>query len=230
MDAFQMGELFWILALTVPVLVVLLALCVDCRDPELDTPPIGDYEEKPPTTVRPQTFRVLRRPPSPSFSSNHSLPDLKRNSGRHSWLFSTPFFPHNNPVSLPNQSLSFFQAEGDDESVPSYENQEQVCITDDEENYFPGYIVVLPDVPIVDQRNEDHASTDSVVDQYENMPESERHSPGDYVNVLEPEATILDPCFGAAVIKRVKRTLQTMRMSALEFEAESFQGSNPREL
>ncbi|XP_072860636.1 linker for activation of T-cells family member 1 isoform X3 [Pogona vitticeps] len=180
MDAFQMGELFWILALTVPVLVVLLALCVDCRDPELDTPPIGDYEEKPPTTVRPQTFRVLRRPPSPSFSSNHSLPDLK---------------------SLPNQSLSFFQAEGDDESVPSYENQEQVCITDDEENYFPGYIVVLPDVPIVDQRNEDHASTDSVVDQYENMPESERHSPGDYVNVLEPEATILDPCFDVLLLQ-----------------------------
>ncbi|XP_067326013.1 linker for activation of T-cells family member 1 isoform X4 [Anolis sagrei] len=78
MDVFPTGDLFWMLILTVPVLVVLLVLCIDCRDTELDTPPIGDYEDKPPTTSRPQTFRVLRRPPSPPWFTIQSQPDLSR--------------------------------------------------------------------------------------------------------------------------------------------------------
>ncbi|XP_042332619.1 linker for activation of T-cells family member 1 isoform X2 [Sceloporus undulatus] len=161
MAVFTTGDLFWILALTVPVLVVLLVLCIDCRDTELDTPPISDYEDKPPTTGRHETFRVLRRPPSPPLCAIQSQPDLRR------------CFPY----SLPNLSASF-KVEGDNESIPSYENEEPPCITDDEENYVPGYIVVIPDVPITYQRNEDHASSDSIMDQYENMPECQRYSPG----------------------------------------------------
>ncbi|XP_067326010.1 linker for activation of T-cells family member 1 isoform X1 [Anolis sagrei] len=176
MDVFPTGDLFWMLILTVPVLVVLLVLCIDCRDTELDTPPIGDYEDKPPTTSRPQTFRVLRRPPSPPWFTIQSQPDLSSRCP---------------PYSFANQSTSM-KNEADNESMPSYENEEP---PDDEENYVPGYILVLPDVPITDQRNEDHASSDSIMDQYENMPESQRRSIGEYVNVLGPEATILEPCF-----------------------------------
>ncbi|XP_008115723.1 linker for activation of T-cells family member 1 isoform X2 [Anolis carolinensis] len=181
MDVFPTGDLFWMLILTVPVLVVLLVLCIDCRDTELDTPPIGDYEDKPPTTFRPQTFRVVRRPPSPPWSAIQSQPDLRR----------CP------PYSFSNQSTTL-KDEVDNESMPSYENEEPPFIPfipDDEENDGPGYILVLPDVPITNQRNEDHASSDSIMDQYENMPESQRHSVGEYVNILEPEATILEPCF-----------------------------------
>ncbi|XP_062993549.1 uncharacterized protein LOC134406185 [Elgaria multicarinata webbii] len=179
MDAFHTGDIYWILALTVPVLVVLLVLCIDCRDDELDTPPVDDYQYKPSSSAHSQTFRVLRRPPSPPWSAIQSQPDLRR----------CP------PYSLAGQSASYIKVEGDNESVPSYENEEQACVTDEDENYFPGYIEVLPDIPLTDQRNEDHASSDSIVDQYENMPECQRHSLGEYVNVLEPEATILDPCF-----------------------------------
>ncbi|KAF7238758.1 Linker for activation of T-cells family member 1 [Varanus komodoensis] len=82
-----------------------------------------------------------------------------------------------------------------EESVPSYENEEQACTMDNEENDIDKYIEVLPDVPLTEQRKEDHASSDSIVEQYENIPESQRHSLGEYVNVLEAEATVLDPCF-----------------------------------
>ncbi|KAM6449635.1 linker for activation of T-cells family member 1 isoform 2-T6 [Liasis olivaceus] len=179
MDTFHTGDFFWMLALAVPILVVLLVLCTDCRDPALDTPSIDDYQYKPSTNIHSQTFRVLRRPPSPPWSAIQSQPDLQSRGPAYSFTSQTP---------------SFIKVE-DNESVPSYENEEQACVIDDDENYFPGYIEVLPDVPITEQRNKDHASSESIVDQYENVPESQRHSLGEYVNVLEPEPIILDPCF-----------------------------------
>ncbi|XP_044304079.1 uncharacterized protein LOC123032335 [Varanus komodoensis] len=178
MDAFHMGDIFWVLAL-IPVLIVLLALCTDCRDPELDTPPVDDYQYKPSTNAHTKTFRVLRRPPSPPWTAIQSQPDPRRGP----------------PYTLTNQSASFIKTEGDNESVPSYENEEQACTMDNEENDIDKYIEVLPDVPLTEQRKEDHASSDSIVEQYENIPESQRHSLGEYVNVLEAEATVLDPCF-----------------------------------
>ncbi|XP_077170103.1 linker for activation of T-cells family member 1 isoform X4 [Paroedura picta] len=85
----------------------------------------------------------------------------------------------------------------DNESIPSYVNEEQHCATDEDENYFPGYIEVLPDAPVGDKENENGASTGSLGDQYENMPEStasSQHSLGEYVNVLEPDPIIVDLC------------------------------------
>ncbi|KAH0626555.1 hypothetical protein JD844_001613 [Phrynosoma platyrhinos] len=170
MAAFPTGDLFWMLALTVPVLVVLLVLCTDCRDTELDTPPISDYEDNSTMVCPPVPTRLERVSPvmktkvsnrkssAISFLQNMQLDSLVGVIGR--YLLGRHFF-----------SL--------------------ICNTPCAGT--PG--VVLPDVPITDQRNEDHASSDSIMDQYENMPESQRHSPGEYVNVLEPEATTLEPCF-----------------------------------
>ncbi|KAM3821197.1 linker for activation of T-cells family member 1 [Vipera latastei] len=137
----------------------------------------------PSTNIHSQTFRVLRRPPSPPWSAIQSQPDLQSTVSAYSLCSQTP---------------AFIRIE-DNESVPSYENEEPPCITDDDENYIPGYIEVLPDVPITEQRNKDHASSESIMDQYENVPESHRHSLGEYVNVLEPTAIILDPSFVPAV-------------------------------
>uniref|UniRef100_A0A2D4ND47 Linker for activation of T-cells family member 1 n=1 Tax=Micrurus spixii TaxID=129469 RepID=A0A2D4ND47_9SAUR len=179
MDIFHTGDFFWMLALAIPILVVLLVLCTDCRDSDLDTPAIDDYQYKPSTNIHSQTFRVLRRPPSPPWSAIQSQPDLQSIGSAYNFCSLTP---------------AFIKIE-DNESVPSYENEEPPCPTDDDENYIPGYIVVLPDVPITEQRNKDHASSESIMDQYENVPESQRHSLGEYVNVLEPEPIVLDPCF-----------------------------------
>ncbi|XP_061445165.1 linker for activation of T-cells family member 1 isoform X2 [Rhineura floridana] len=180
MDAFHTGDIFWVLALTVPVLVVLLVLCMDCRDSELDTPSVDDYQYKPSTSARTQTFTLLRRPPSPAWNAIQSQPELWR-------------YP---PYSLSHHTAASFQVEDDNGSIPSYENQVQPCIPDEDndDNYVPPYIEVLPDAPLTNQGNEDCASTGSIV-QYENVLESQRHSPGEYVNVLDPETTILDPCF-----------------------------------
>ncbi|XP_054849056.1 uncharacterized protein LOC129338675 isoform X4 [Eublepharis macularius] len=147
MDDFHTGAIFWVwvLAFTVPALVVLLVLCVGCRDPELDMPQIDDYAYKCPP----------RNPPRPA--------------------------------------ALFSKAEEDNESIPSYENEEQPCATDNDKNY----IEVLPDAPFMEQGDRDGVSTGSIGDQYENMPESaasSRHSLGEYVNVLEPDAAILDIC------------------------------------
>ncbi|XP_070586444.1 linker for activation of T-cells family member 1-like isoform X3 [Erythrolamprus reginae] len=144
MDIFHTGDFFWMLALAVPILVVLLVLCTDCRDPDIDTPAIDDYQYKTDSEYR--------------------------------------FEP------------TFIKIE-DNESVPSYENEEIPCPTDDDENYTTGYIEVLPDVPITEQKNKDHGSSESIIDQYENVGESLRNSPNEYVNILEPKPSILDPCF-----------------------------------
>ncbi|XP_034990797.1 linker for activation of T-cells family member 1 isoform X2 [Zootoca vivipara] len=177
-----MDDIFWVLAFTVPLLAILLVLCIDCQDPELDTPSVDDYQYKPSTSARSKTFNI-RRPPSPPWPAVSSQPDVWR---------------------CPPCSISYpvpsYKVERDNESIPSYENQGEVQAgaTDDEDNddnYVPPYIDVLPDAPLTDQGNEDGASTDSLGGQYENVLECERNSPGEYVNVLEPEATILGPCF-----------------------------------
>ncbi|XP_061445166.1 linker for activation of T-cells family member 1 isoform X3 [Rhineura floridana] len=125
--------------------------------------------------------------------------------GSHSLLDNLPRYP---PYSLSHHTAASFQVEDDNGSIPSYENQVQPCIPDEDndDNYVPPYIAalklvslllcseVLPDAPLTNQGNEDCASTGSIV-QYENVLESQRHSPGEYVNVLDPETTILDPCF-----------------------------------
>ncbi|XP_070584194.1 linker for activation of T-cells family member 1 isoform X2 [Erythrolamprus reginae] len=185
MDIFQTGDFFWMLALAVPILVVLLVLCTDCRDPDIDTPAIDDYQYKPSTNAHSQTFRLLRRPPSPPWSDIQYQLDSQRTDSEYR------FEP------------AFIKIE-DNESVPSYENEEIPCPTDDDENYNTGYIIpcqfihsreVLPDVPITEQKNKDHGSSESIIDQYENVYESQRNSPNEYVNILEPKPSILDPCF-----------------------------------
>ncbi|KAL8176863.1 UNVERIFIED_CONTAM: hypothetical protein K2H54_039539 [Gekko kuhli] len=180
MDTFQTDAnvLIWLLTFTVPTLVVLLVLCIGCRDPESDMPPIDDYQYKPHSSGQ-ETFRVLRRNPSPPWAPPPRQPDLQR----------CP------PRNLPRPAGSFCNE--DNGSIPSYENEGQPCATDDDENYVPGYIEVLPDAPVGEQGHGDGASTGSIGDQYENMPESpasSRHSLGEYVNVLEPDPTILDLC------------------------------------
>ncbi|XP_060111918.1 linker for activation of T-cells family member 1 [Heteronotia binoei] len=181
MDTFQTDANFlvWLLTFTVPSLVVLLVLCIGCRDPESDMPPIDDYQYKPHSSGQHETFRVLRRNPSPPCAPVQRQPDLQR-------------CPPQNP---PRPAVPF--GHEDNRSIPSYENEEQPCATDDDENYVPGYIEVLPDAPVEDQGNRDGASTGSIGDQYENIsesPASSRHSLGEYVNVLEPDPTILDFC------------------------------------
>ncbi|XP_054849055.1 uncharacterized protein LOC129338675 isoform X3 [Eublepharis macularius] len=181
MDDFHTGAIFWVwvLAFTVPALVVLLVLCVGCRDPELDMPQIDDYAYKPSSSGHLETFRVLRRNPSPPRPAVQFQPDLQR-------------CPPRNP---PRPAALFSKAEEDNESIPSYENEEQPCATDNDKNY----IEVLPDAPFMEQGDRDGVSTGSIGDQYENMPESaasSRHSLGEYVNVLEPDAAILDICIG----------------------------------
>ncbi|XP_066487024.1 linker for activation of T-cells family member 1 isoform X2 [Tiliqua scincoides] len=168
-----MDASFWLLALSVPALVVLLVLCIGCRDPEQDTPPIDDYQYKPQTCDRSPTFRVVRRPPSPPWSAIQPQPDLRRCPAQ--ILATTPILMN----------------EGDNESVPSYENEGDAC--DD----GTGYIEVLPDPPPTDQGNGDCASSGSIAEPYENMPETESlqqslESLGEYVNVLEPDATVSD--------------------------------------
>nr|XP_028559898.1 linker for activation of T-cells family member 1 [Podarcis muralis]XP_028559899.1 linker for activation of T-cells family member 1 [Podarcis muralis]XP_028559900.1 linker for activation of T-cells family member 1 [Podarcis muralis]XP_028559901.1 linker for activation of T-cells family member 1 [Podarcis muralis]XP_028559902.1 linker for activation of T-cells family member 1 [Podarcis muralis]XP_028559903.1 linker for activation of T-cells family member 1 [Podarcis muralis] len=186
MDASHTGDIFWVLAFTVPLLVILLVLCIDCRDPELDTQSVDDYQDKPSSSARSSSTFKLIRPPSPPWPAVSSQPDMWRHSR------------------CPPCSLSYpapsYKVERDNESIPSYENQGEVQAgaTDDEDNddnYVPPYIDVLPDAPLTGQGNEDGASTDSLGEQYENVLECERNSPGDYVNVLEPEATMVGPCF-----------------------------------
>ncbi|XP_039191258.1 linker for activation of T-cells family member 1 isoform X3 [Crotalus tigris] len=146
----------------------------------------GKPEFRPSTNIHSQTFRVLRRPPSPPWSAILSQPDLQSTGSAYSLCSQTP---------------AFIRTE-DNESVPSYENEEPPFVPDDDDNYIPGYIVVLPDVPITEQRKKDHASSESILDQYENVPESQRHSLGEYVNVLEPAPIILDPCFAVGTSDR----------------------------
>ncbi|XP_048373749.1 uncharacterized protein LOC125444985 [Sphaerodactylus townsendi] len=179
MDAFQTDATFfvWLLAFAIPALVVLLVLCIGCPDPAA----IDDYQYKPHPSGQLETFRVLRRNPSPPWAPAPRQPDLQR-------------CPPHNP---PRLAASLDKRGKDNESIPSYENEEQPCPTDDDENYVPGYIEVLPDLPVRDQGNMEGTSTDSLRDQYENMPESpvsSRQSLGEYVNVLEPDPTILDLC------------------------------------
>ncbi|XP_077170101.1 linker for activation of T-cells family member 1 isoform X2 [Paroedura picta] len=202
MDTFQTDASFlvWLLTLTVPTLVVLLVVCIGCRDPESDTLPIDDYQYKPHSSGQLENFRVLRPNPSSPWAPAQRQPILPRTTATR-YPLGPPYArtassgcPQQDP---PRPPAPFDTDNEDNESIPSYVNEEQHCATDEDENYFPGYIEVLPDAPVGDKENENGASTGSLGDQYENMPEStasSQHSLGEYVNVLEPDPIIVDLC------------------------------------
>ncbi|KAJ6654399.1 hypothetical protein lerEdw1_006992 [Lerista edwardsae] len=99
------------------------------------------------------TFYVLPSPDpaAPPWSAVQSQPELRRCPAQ----------------ILATQPTSISMNEGDNESIPSYENEGEAG--DD----GTGYIEVLPDPPSTDQGNGDCASSGSIAEPYENMPETE---------------------------------------------------------
>uniref|UniRef100_A0ACB8EUX5 Uncharacterized protein n=1 Tax=Sphaerodactylus townsendi TaxID=933632 RepID=A0ACB8EUX5_9SAUR len=166
MDAFQTDATFfvWLLAFAIPALVVLLVLCIGCPDRELDTAAIDDYQYKPHPSGQLETFRVLRRNPSPPWAPAPRQPDLQRLG-------------------------SFNLTNGkDNESIPSYEkSRNSLGPTDDDENYVPGYIEVrCPDLPKLGTRKHGryiHRFLKGSVGEYaRSLRVSQWQSLGEYVN------------------------------------------------
>ncbi|XP_037754786.1 linker for activation of T-cells family member 1 [Chelonia mydas] len=120
------------------------------------------------------------------------------------------------PQAPQSRQVSFTRTETDNDSVPSYENEERPRGDEDDDNdynnelYITGYVEVLPDSitetspkEVVTSRPELRDSVSSVAmgDEYENVPEAQRESLADsleYVNMPEPGSSIPDAHYGAS--------------------------------
>ncbi|XP_041094623.1 uncharacterized protein LOC121306768 [Polyodon spathula] len=186
-------SMLWSLFLLLP-LVLLSTLCSYCRQQRRIQQSVEDYEIKPQNYNNPGGgFTVIR----PNYAPPGILPVRSVTSPTH--FLSIPS-PH------PAESRrSSFAKTDDDESAPSYENQDQNLDSDyvnedNEEQERPGegYIVVLPDPPAPPTSTEPHPQTDgptsnrsSVTEEYVNVPDdsSDRidSNSGDYVNLNEED-------------------------------------------
>ncbi|XP_074920771.1 linker for activation of T-cells family member 1 [Chelonoidis abingdonii] len=225
MEAVSLTGVLWAVVLVLPA-VLATALCIGCRDtgspgaewarsplpPPLTLCPalspahgaqaVGDYEYKPPPCVPPNSFMVLTRANSRPFPPGHPHPEQ---------FLSIP----RSPQAPQSRQVSLTRTETDNDSVPSYENEERPRGDDDDndynnEIYIPGYVEVLPDsvteaspTELVTSGPELRDSVSSVAmgDEYENMPEAQRESLADsleYVNMPEPGSSLPDAHYGAS--------------------------------
>ncbi|XP_065278215.1 linker for activation of T-cells family member 1 [Emys orbicularis] len=230
MEAVSLAGVLWAFVLVLPA-VLATALCIGCRDTgspgaEWDGPPlppplmlrpalspahgaqaVGDYEYKPPPCVPPNSFMVLTRANYPSRNQIKQQPVPPAEQ-----FLSIP----RSPQAPQSRQVSFTRTETDNDSVPSYENEERPRGDDDDDNdynneiYTPGYVEVLPDSVTETSPTElvtsgpelrDSASSVGMGDEYENMPEAQRESLADsleYVNMPEPVSGLPDAHYGAS--------------------------------
>ncbi|XP_075774049.1 linker for activation of T-cells family member 1, partial [Pelodiscus sinensis] len=113
-----------------------------------------------------------------------------------------------------SRQVSSCRTETDNESLPSYENQEGPRAGDDDDDYnnelyATGYVEVLPDsmtepaAELVTSRTElrDSASSVAPADDYENVPEAQRQSLADsleYINMPESGSSLPDDHCGSS--------------------------------
>uniref|UniRef100_A0A8C3WZT9 Linker for activation of T cells n=1 Tax=Catagonus wagneri TaxID=51154 RepID=A0A8C3WZT9_9CETA len=193
--------------LVLPVLAVLLmALCVRCREP------LGSYDTAAPDSLTPTSMVIKRHPtlapwpPATSYPPVTSYPPLSQPD-----LLPIPRSPQ--PPGSSHRMPSSRQDSDGANSVASYENEEPVCEDADEdeeeEDYHKGYLVVLPDsvpatgatgppAPVSNNPGlRDSAFSMESGEDYVNVPESEESADAsldgsrEYVNVsqeLQPVA------------------------------------------
>ncbi|XP_069508276.1 uncharacterized protein [Ambystoma mexicanum] len=180
--------IMWAFIVLLPIIIT-TALCIHCRAaaPTRIPQSIDDYEYKPHDMMSPashSSFTVLR----PS-NYGQQRGDTGLRMDRMDAFLSVSSLPA--PESWKN---SFAKPAVDNDSVPSYENDE-ADVDYSNKDSIPEYLDVLPDNvdPSVSQsaHNDDRksASLSSVVtEDYQNVPEQERDSLGDnleYENVPE---------------------------------------------
>ncbi|CAM4677905.1 linker for activation of T-cells family member 1 isoform X1 [Lepidochelys kempii] len=209
MEAVSLAGVLWAFVLVLPA-VLATALCIGCRDtgsPAHGAQAVGDYEYKPPPCVPPNSFMVLTRANYPSRNQIKQQPVAPAEQ-----FLSIP----RSPQAPQSRQVSFTRTETDNDSVPSYENEERPRGDDDDDNdynnelYITGYVEVLPDSITETSPKEvvtsgpelrDSVSSVAMGDEYENMPEAQRESLADsleYVNMPEPGSSIPDAHYGAS--------------------------------
>ncbi|XP_059586383.1 linker for activation of T-cells family member 1 isoform X2 [Alligator mississippiensis] len=203
-----------VLALLPPVAALLCAHCPrrSPRGPEA----IGDYEYKPPAPCAPQNSFIL-------LSRSSCAP---RNQIRQQPVTPTEQFLSipRSPQAPPSRTASVARPEPDNDSVPSYENEEHpphvaADMEDDDNDYnndTPGYVVVLPDgaagpplaePPAPASAPQDNSCSAMAGEDYENFPEPPPTPPEpqmresladslEYVNMPEPGAP--EPQYGSS--------------------------------
>lgn len=207
MEAVWLAGLLWALALVLPAVLV-TALCIGCRDassPAHGVPAVADYEYKPPPCVPHNSFMVLTRASYPARNQIKQQP-----VGPAEQFLSIP----RSPQMPQSRQVSSCRTETDNESLPSYENQEGPRAGDDDDDYnnelyATGYVEVLPDsmtepaAELVTSRMElrDSASSVAPADDYENVPEAQRQSLADsleYINMPESGSSLPDDHCGSS--------------------------------
>ncbi|XP_067401859.1 linker for activation of T-cells family member 1 isoform X2 [Emydura macquarii macquarii] len=207
MEAVSLAGVLWALVLVLPA-VLATALCIGCRDassPVHGAQAVGDYEYKPPPCVPPNSFMVLTRTNYPSRNQIKQQPVVPAEQ-----FLSIP----RSPQVPQSRQVSFTRTETDNDSVPSYENEERTRGDEDNdynnELYATGYVEVLPDsitetppAVLIPSGPELRDSVSSVTmgEEYENVPEAQRESLADsleYVNMPEPGASLPDAHYGAS--------------------------------
>nr|XP_033799862.1 linker for activation of T-cells family member 1 [Geotrypetes seraphini] len=191
-------SLMWAFILVLPVILT-MALCIGCREraPTQISQSVDDYDFKPSYMSHSHTSFTVIRNPSTGMPNNFpsSLPVATSEV-----FLSVPC----SPQAPESRRSSFTPAEVDNESVPSYENEDQKQPEDEDyinDTYISGYIDVLPDnvetpasdpepahelEPAGDMHSGRLSSTNT--EEYENVVEQQRDSMGDsleYVNVPE---------------------------------------------
>ncbi|KAM8778168.1 linker for activation of T-cells family member 1 [Rhynchonycteris naso] len=198
----------WLLGLLLPLLAVLLmALCVRCRELPGEWELVGDRSLTPSSIVLKRPPTLAPWPPATSYPPVTSYPPLNQPD-----LLPIPRSPK--PPGSSHRMLSSRQDSDGANSVASYENEEPACEDEDEdedeEDYHnEGYLEVLPDtapatctavpaapVPSNPSLRDSAFSMESGED-YVNVPESEESAEAsldgsrEYVNVsqeLQPTA------------------------------------------
>ncbi|XP_029462950.1 uncharacterized protein LOC115094248 isoform X2 [Rhinatrema bivittatum] len=192
-------SIMWAFILVLPVILI-MALCIGCREsaPKRIPQSVDDYDFRSSYMSHPSSSFAVMRHPSTGIPSNFSssLPVTASDA-----FLSVP-----SPLAPDSRRSSFTPAEVDNESVPSYENQDQKQTEDDEyinDTYISGYIDVLPDIveppvpcpePMPEPETEEQMQSDRIsstnTEEYENVPEQQRDSLGDsleYVNVPDQQ-------------------------------------------
>ncbi|XP_029462951.1 uncharacterized protein LOC115094248 isoform X3 [Rhinatrema bivittatum] len=175
-------SIMWAFILVLPVILI-MALCIGCREsaPKRIPQSVDDYDFRSSYMSHPSSSFAVMRHPSTGIPSNFSssLPVTASDA-----FLSVP----SSPLAPDSRRSSFTPAEVDNESVPSYENQDQKQTEDDEyinDTYISGYIDVLPDIvepPVPcpepmpepeteEQMQSDRISSDSL--EYVNVPDQQ---------------------------------------------------------
>nr|XP_014349847.1 PREDICTED: linker for activation of T-cells family member 1 [Latimeria chalumnae] len=196
MDVASFMSIMWACFLLLPVVIV-TTLCLGCWERKNRTirNQESDYEDKPPFFIAPHpqnsSFAVLRQPNY----KPHSIPSIPP-------VTSMDFLPVPSPLPVESRRSSYTKIEADNESGPSYENEQIDTDPDDDDykNYGSGYITILPDDPAPKLKEtvkvSNHCSKISLnnsAEDYENLQEVAIESDADtdefdgsnYVNVAE---------------------------------------------